>query len=66
MMGWTYTLVSRRFIKIHPALQDLMVSLRIAVVIDDWKLDKQQTSHHDVLDSFRLSICNYEPPKNNT
>ena len=66
MLEWTYTLMSKRFIKMHPSLQQLIVSLRTAVVIDDWKLDKQQTSHHDVLDSFRLSICNYEPPKNNT
>ena len=26
--------------------------------IDDWKLDKSQTAHHDILDSFRLSLCN--------
>jgi len=30
-------------------------ALRIAVVVDDWKLDRRQTSHHDILDSFRLS-----------
>lgn len=30
---------------------------------DVWKLDKQQTSHHDILDSFRLALCNYELPK---
>ena len=66
MLEWTYTLMSKRFIKIHPSLQQLIVSLRTAVVIDDWKLDKQQTSHHDILDSFRLALCNYELPKNNT
>ena len=63
MLEWTYTLLSKRFIKIHPSLQQLIVSLRTAVVIDDWKLDKQQSSHHDTLDSFRLSLCNYELPK---
>jgi hypothetical protein len=62
MLQRTYTLMSKRFIKIHPSLQKLIVSLRTAVVIDDWKLDKQQTSHDDILDSFRLSLCNYEPP----
>ena len=66
MLQWTYTLISKRFIKIHPSLQKLIVSLRTAVVSDDWKLDKQQTSHDDILDSFRLSLCNYELPKNNT
>jgi hypothetical protein len=63
MLQWTYTLMSKRFIKIHPSLQKLIVSLRTAIVIDDWKLDKQQTSHDDILDSFRLALCNYEPPQ---
>ena len=65
MLQWTYTLMSKRFIKIHPSLQHLIVSLRTAVVIDDWKLDKQQTSQHDVLDAFRMALCNYELPKCN-
>ena len=59
MLEWTYTLMSKRFIKIHPSLQKLIVSLRTVIVSDDWKLDKQQTSHHDTLDSFRLALCNY-------
>ena len=63
MLQWTYTLMSKRLVKIHPLLHDLIVSLRTAVVIDDWKLDKQQTSHHDTLDSLRLALCNYEFPK---
>ena len=62
MLQWTYTLMSKRFIKIHPSLQKLIVSLRTAIVSDEWKLDKQQTSHHDILDSFRLACCNYELP----
>ncbi len=48
---------------IHPSLQKLIVSLRTAVVIDDWKLDKQQTSHDDILDSFRLACLNYDIPR---
>jgi hypothetical protein len=54
MLQWAYTLMSKRLIRIHPSLQKLIVSLRTAIVIDDWKLDKQQTSHDDILDSFRL------------
>ena len=65
MLQWTYTLLSKRIIKIHPSLQNLIVSLRTAVVIDDWKLDKQQTSHHDILDAFRLACLNYEIPNSN-
>ena len=64
MLQWTYTLLSKRLVKIHPSLQKLIVSLRTATVSDEWKLDKQQTSHHDTLDSLRLSLCNYELPKN--
>ena len=66
MLEWTYTLMSKRFIKIHPSLQQLIVSLRTAVVIDDWKLDKQQTSHDDILDAFQLACLNYEIPKSRT
>ena len=65
MLQWTYTLMSKRFIKIHPSLQRLIVSMRTAIVSDDWKLDKQQSSQHDTLDSFQLALCNYELPKNN-
>ena len=65
MLQWTCTLLSKRFVKIDPTLHNLIVSLRTACVIDDWKLDKQQTSHHDILDSFRLALCNYELPKYN-
>ncbi|MGA6989111.1 MAG: hypothetical protein WBX81_01735 [Nitrososphaeraceae archaeon] len=57
--------MSKRFIKIHPSLNKLVVSLRTAIVSDEWKLDKQQTSHHDTLDSLRLALCNYELPKSN-
>jgi hypothetical protein len=63
MLEWTYTLMSKRFTKIHPSLQELIVSLRTAIVSDDWKLDKQQSSNNDQLDSLRLSLCNYEFPK---
>ena len=65
MLQWTYTLLSNRLVKIHPSLQGLIVSLRTAIVSDDWKLDKQQTSQPDTLDSLRLALCNYELPKCN-
>ena len=54
MLQWTHTLMSKRFIKIHPSLQELIVSLRTVVVLYDWKLDKYQTSNDDLLDAFRL------------
>ena len=66
MLEWTYTLMSKRLIKIHPSLQQLIVSLRTAEVIDDWKLDKYQTLNHDILDAFRLACLNYEIPRHAT
>ena len=42
-------MMSKRLTKIHPTLQKLIASLRTAVVSDEWKLDKQQTSRNDVL-----------------
>jgi hypothetical protein len=65
MLQWTYTLMSKRFIKIHPSLQNLIVSLRTADLSDGWKLGKQQTSHDSVLDSIWLALMNYELPKCN-
>ena len=65
MLQWTYTLMSKKFIKIHPSFHELIVSLRTATVSDEWKLDKQQSSHNDLLDSLRLSLCNYEFPNCN-
>jgi hypothetical protein len=46
-------------------IAELIVSLRTTTVSDDWKLDKQQSSQQDLLDSLRLSLCNYEIPKCN-
>lgn len=60
MLQWTHTLMSKRLVKIHSCLQDLLVSLRTAIVLDAWKLDKYQTSHDDLLDGFRLACLNYE------
>jgi hypothetical protein len=65
MLQWTYTLMSKRFIKIHPSLQNLIVSLRTADLSGGWKLGKQQTSHDSVLDSIWLALMNYELPKCN-
>ena len=35
MLQWTYTLMSKRFIKIHQSLQKLIVSLRTVIVLDE-------------------------------
>jgi hypothetical protein len=41
---------------------ELLVSLRTARAVEG-KLDKQETSYSDILDAFRLALCNYEAPK---
>jgi hypothetical protein len=60
MLNWAAELMQDggRTIRIHPKLTDLIVSLRTAVATEG-RLDKEQTSHHDCLDAFRLSLLNY-------
>jgi hypothetical protein len=45
-------LIDKRFDK-------LLTSLRTAVA-KEYKLDKEQTSYHDLLDAFRLSLQLYQ------
>jgi hypothetical protein len=45
-------------IAIHPRYNKLLIALRTAVA-NNYKLDKEQTSHHDILDAFRLSLQFY-------
>jgi DNA-directed RNA polymerase subunit RPC12/RpoP len=40
----------------------LLTSLRTAVA-NEYKLDKEQTSYHDILDAFRLSLQLYQRSK---
>ena len=42
MLQLTQTLMSKGFIRIHPLLEELTMSLRTAKVRDDGKIDKQQ------------------------
>ena len=37
----------------------LIISLRTAVA-DEYKLDKEETPYHDILDAFRLSLQFYD------
>jgi hypothetical protein len=43
-------------IAINPKFDKLITSLRTAISSDDGKLDKEQTSYHNVLDAFRLAL----------
>jgi hypothetical protein len=43
-------------VAVNPKFDKLIVSLRTAISSDDGKLDKEQTSYHNVLDAFRLAL----------
>jgi hypothetical protein len=43
-------------IAINPKFDKLITSLRTAISTDSGKLDKEQTSYHNVLDAFRLAL----------
>lgn len=61
MLNWTNELMQKRMIKIHPSLNNLLVSLRTARAVEG-KLDKTETVFDDLLDGLRLSLCNYDKP----
>lgn len=46
----------RPLVEINPKFQKLITSLRTAISDDLGKLDKEQTSYHNVLDAFRLAL----------
>jgi hypothetical protein len=46
----------RPLIAINPKFEKLITSLRTAISDDLGKLDKEQTSYHNVLDAFRLAL----------
>jgi len=46
-------------IVIDKRFDKLLTSLRTAIAVES-KLDKEQTSYHDILDAFRLSLQLYQ------
>ena len=51
--------------KIISSDRDQILEILDRKLVEISNLDMQQTSYDDLLDSFRLSLCNYELPKNN-
>lgn len=47
---------------IHPTFGKLLTSLRTAVA-NEYKLQKEETSYHDLLDAFRLALQFYKRSK---
>src|ERR671930_1874588 len=50
--------LSRELVSIHTRFDKLMTSLRTAVD-NEWRLDKQATSHNDLFDAFLLAMKFY-------
>jgi hypothetical protein len=48
-------LLENKYVQIHPTMDKLIISLRSAWAKDN-VLDKEVTSHNDVLDAFRLAL----------
>lgn len=51
----TKFLLENRYVQIHPSLDKLIIALRSAYA-KDGLLDKEQTSHNDILDALRLAL----------
>ena len=51
----TKFMLENKYIQIHPAMDKLIIALRSAYA-KDGTLDKEQTSHNDILDAFRLAL----------
>jgi hypothetical protein len=60
MLGHAKMLMQSGMVAINPAFFDkLIISLRTAVE-NEGSLDKEATSHNDILDAFRMCLKRYE------
>ncbi len=59
MLAHTKRYLDNNWLAIHPSFRKLIIALRTAVATDGL-LEKASTSHNDVLDAFRLSLCLYK------
>jgi hypothetical protein len=51
----TKFLLENKYVQIHPSMDKLITALR-SVWAREGLLDKEVTSHHDILDAFRLAL----------
>lgn len=52
-------LLENKYVHIHPSMDKLIIALRTAYA-KDGVLDKEVTSHNDILDAFRLCMRPYK------
>jgi hypothetical protein len=58
MLTHLYLLVNKEYLAIPKEYDKLILSLRTAIA-NEYTLDKEQTSHDDLLDALRLSLKVY-------
>src|SRR5215211_6826177 len=58
MLAHTKYCLDQGWLAIHPNFQKVIIALRTAQATDGL-LEKASTSHNDILDAFRLSLCLY-------
>jgi hypothetical protein len=51
----TKFMLENKYVQIHPTLDKLIIALRSAWA-KDGTLDKEQISHNDIIDAFRLAL----------
>jgi len=59
MLGHAKMLMESEMVAINPIFDKLVISLRTAVE-NEGSLDKEATSHNDILDAFRMCLKRYE------
>jgi hypothetical protein len=59
MLSHTKRYLDNTWLAIHPSFRKLIIALGTAVATDGL-LEKASTSHNDILDAFRLSLCLYK------
>jgi len=59
MLAHTKRYLDNNWLAVHPNFHKLIVALRTATATDGL-LEKASTSHNDILDAFRLSLCLYK------
>lgn len=59
MMKLTQSCISKGILKIHPSMEEVIISLKSAQNKgnDPYALDKTKSAYHDLLDALRLSLC---------
>lgn len=62
MLAHAQRLLDGGHLNISSSLDKLMIALRTAVA-EDYRLDKEKTSYHDILDAFRLALHFYKSDK---